>query len=218
MKIVIQCAGEKKSNAGCLKTTDNRNILFVAQSYLSASNKDYVYKSPNDLTEKGTTWMDELINYNKQNNNYLNLLPAFELYKNSIYRDLVKKYGAENIFILSAGWGLIRADFLTPKYNITFSNSKNVNIEFKRNKKDIYNDLCLIPLDLTDDLIFLGGIDYQHLFNKLTTNYKGKRIVFYNSINYPNLKNCEIIKFNTTQKTNWHYTCAKKLIAGDIKI
>jgi hypothetical protein len=36
---------------------------------------------------------------------------------------LVEKFGIEKVFILSAGWGLIRADFLTPNYDITFSGS-----------------------------------------------------------------------------------------------
>ena len=39
----------------------------------------------------------------------------------SVYRELVHALGAENVFILSAGWGLLSADFLTPNYDITFS-------------------------------------------------------------------------------------------------
>ena len=156
--------------------------------------------------------------YNDINDNYLNLKPAYKLYDNEIYRNLVIRYGIGNIYILSAGWGLINADFLTPNYNITFSKSKNINEEFRRNKKDIYNDLCQISLDLTEDLIFLGGIDYQPLFDKLTKEYKGRRIVFYNSINIPKINNCKFIKFETTQRTNWQYACAKQLITGAIKI
>lgn len=156
--------------------------------------------------------------YNDNNDNYLRLQPAYKLYDNEIYRSLVTKYGIERIYILSAGWGIIRSDFLTPNYNITFSKSKNVNKEFRRNQKDIYNDLCQISLDSTEDLIFLGGIDYQPLFNKLTKNYKGRRIIFYNSVNLPKITNCKFVKFETTQRTNWQYTCAKQLITGIIKI
>ncbi len=216
MKIIIQCAGEKTHNAGCLQTHDKKKILFVAQPNIAENTNGYIYKTPNDLTENKTTWIQELCEYNQNNNNYLNLLPAYKLYDNEIYRKLVTKYGIENVYILSAGWGLINANFLTPNYNITFSKAKNVNKEFKRNKKDSYNDLCQIPLNLTEDLIFLGGIDYQPLFDKLTTGYQGKRIVFYNSINLPKIKKCKFIKFETTQRTNWQYTCAKQLINGTI--
>ena len=34
---------------------------------------------------------------------------------------LVEIFGIDNVYILSAGWGLIRASFLTPNYDITFS-------------------------------------------------------------------------------------------------
>jgi hypothetical protein len=35
----------------------------------------------------------------------------------------VDRFGLENVYVLSASWGLIRADFLTPYYDITFSSS-----------------------------------------------------------------------------------------------
>ena len=51
------------------------------------------------------------------------LLPAYQLYENSTYNRLVDRFGLSNVYILSAGWGLIPADFLTPHYDITFSAS-----------------------------------------------------------------------------------------------
>jgi hypothetical protein len=63
-----------------------------------------------------------LIDYNENpGSNQLGLYPAFELYKNDIYRKLVDCFGIDKTFILSAGWGLIRASFLTPWYDITFT-------------------------------------------------------------------------------------------------
>jgi hypothetical protein len=215
MKIIIQCAKGKKKNAGCLKTTNSKNILFIANPNIATETGDYVYHSPKDITEKNITWTNELARYNELTDNYFNLLPAYELYENNIYREIVSKFGIENVFILSAGWGLIRADFLTPNYNITFSNRKK---EFKRDKKENYPDLCHLQLDSADDLVFLGGIDYQPLFDKLTSKYCGRRIVFYNSVNLPKIKNCYFIKYETRQKTNWHYSCAKKIIDGTIII
>lgn len=216
MKLIIQCAGGKKKTAGCLKTTDNQNILFVGNPNIAKETGDYVYHSPKDITDNNITWSRELSNYNNQDTNYLNLLPAYELYNNSIYKKLVGKFGIKNVFILSAGWGLIRADFLTPNYNITFSNGKKIKAEFKRDKKENYPDLCHVPLDSTDDLLFLGGINYQPLFDKLTSSYRGKRIVFYSSANLPKLKHCSFVKFETKQRTNWHYSCAQKLLDGSL--
>jgi hypothetical protein len=63
-----------------------------------------------------------LLAYNRNpGNNPLGLVPAFELYANETYRSLVEQCGTENTYILSAGWGLINAAFLTPYYDITFS-------------------------------------------------------------------------------------------------
>ena len=39
------------------------------------------------------------------------LLPAWRLYENPIYELLANHCGSEHFYILSAGWGLIRADF-----------------------------------------------------------------------------------------------------------
>jgi hypothetical protein len=55
----------------------------------------------------------------------------------------VKQFGIENTFILSAGWGLIDATFLTPAYDITFS-AKADNF-VRRRKRDAFYDLCLLP-------------------------------------------------------------------------
>ena len=49
--------------------------------------------------------------------NSLGLLPVYRLYANPVYERLVDKLGVANVYILSAGWGLIRADFLTPSYD-----------------------------------------------------------------------------------------------------
>jgi len=217
MKIVIQCASGKAPNAGFFQE-DGENILFVAKPSLGLGNKRFLYKSPSDISRNGTMYIENLSQYNRRSNNPYNLLPAYKLYSNDVYRALVIKYGLENIFILSAGWGLIRSDFLTPIYNITFSTAKNVNPEFRRKKSDVYHDLCHLPLDSTEDLVFIGGQSYQFLFDKLTQNYFGNRVVLYNSENIPQLKNCKLIKFVTTQRTNWHYTCAKQLIDGIINI
>ena len=59
-------------------------------------------------------------------------LACLRLYKNSAYEYLVNQLGEDKVFILSAGWGLIPAPFLTPDYDITFSGNAEA---YKRRRK-----------------------------------------------------------------------------------
>jgi hypothetical protein len=113
--VVIQCAASKRKNAGFLKTKDGMPVSFVAHPELAPAAVSCVYARPDDTSDAGGTWRDQLLAYNASpGTNPLGLLPAFELYENDIYRALVKQFGVQNTYILSAGWGLIDAAFLTP--------------------------------------------------------------------------------------------------------
>lgn len=50
----------------------------------------------------------------------------------------MRKFGLDNVMILSAGWGLIPAQFLTPRYDITFSASAEPYV--RRRKNQAYED------------------------------------------------------------------------------
>lgn len=215
MKIIIQCAGKKQNNAACLQTENGKKVLFVAKPELTDPSPTYEYFHPDDLKTKDITWRQALVDYNKKGKNELNLLPAYKVYSQEIYRKLVHQFGAENVFILSAGWGLISANFLTPNYNITFSSNDK---SLKRTYSAPFDDINMLPMASTDDLLFLGGLSYLKLYDKLTESYAGRRIVFYNSAKLPGISNCDFIKFETTQKTNWHYACAKKLMKEKLLI
>jgi hypothetical protein len=74
--------------------------------------------------------MELLLRYNEApGENPLGLLRAFKLYLNDIYRRLARHVGIENFLILSAGWGLIPASFLTPDYDITFKPKKGQELQ-----------------------------------------------------------------------------------------
>ncbi len=88
-------------------------------------------------------WRQRLLEYNTDHANELGLKQAADLYSNSAYRALVDKIGLDRTFILSAGWGLIRSDFLTPRYDITFSASAPPYA--RRRKTDRYDDFCMLP-------------------------------------------------------------------------
>jgi hypothetical protein len=134
------------------------------------------------------------------------LLPAFELYRNDIYRALVMRFGIENSYILSAGWGLIKAAFLTPSYDITFSTSAEDFV--RRRKGESYHDFCMLPSDTEGPVVFFGSKEYVPLFAALTRSVKGQKTVFYNSRQPPAALGCVLQRFETRRRTNWQYECA----------
>ena len=139
-----------------MKTQDGRPVLFVAHPELAPAPANCVYACPDDASDAGGTWRDRLVAYNATpGNNPLGLLPAFELYENDIYRALVKQFGEGNTYILSAGWGLINAAFLTPVYDITFS--MKADIFLRRRKRDHFCDLSLLPANAAEQIVFFGS-------------------------------------------------------------
>ena len=178
MIVVIQCAAGKQRHAGHLRTLNDRNVMFVAQPNSVPSVGNQVYARPDDMSDRGDTWRTILEQYNAApSDNPLGLLPAWRLYRNPTYEMLAERIGPERLYILSAGWGLIRADYLTPNYDITFSKAKNVQLFKRRRYRDTYKDFKL-PSGIASPLVFFGGRDYIPLFVRLTANAKGHRTVF----------------------------------------
>ena len=180
MIVVIQCAGGKNPCAGRFKMEDGRPIRFVADPKEAPTDNKIVYKRPDDPSGSGLSYREELVKYNRRRpgDNPLGLLPAWKLYTKTVYTELVDTFCVQNVFILSAGWGLITADFLTPDYDITFSNKARDEHAYKRRRRnDAFMDLSMLPADRTGPIVFLGGKDYVPLFCCLTegarfrTNY-----------------------------------------------
>jgi hypothetical protein len=200
-----------------MRRRDGTPVLFVADPTHAPGKVGLEYARPDDLTDDGRTWRDALLECNQEpGSNPLKLLRAFELYENPAYGRLVAKFGIDKVFILSAGWGLIPAAFLTPAYDITFSQSAE---NYKRRRKlDAYRDLSLGPEDSAEELVFLGGKDYLPLFTALTHRVKGRRVIFYNSVNRPEAPGCTLQRYVTTTRTNWHYECAQAMIDGRVGV
>ena len=216
MKIVIQCAASKDPGAGSLTDANGQPVLFVANPALAPPSGTCTYARPDDPAGNGLSWRDVLLEYNKgyerTGANPLGLLPAYRLYAPSIYRQLVDRFGVSNVFILSAGWGLIRADFLTPKYDITFSTRAE---RYKRRlKRDRYNDFRVLPHDASEQIVFFGGKDYVALFCDLSRECQGRRFVVYRSGSPPKAPGCTLIRYPTAIRTNWHYACARDFMTG----
>lgn len=216
MKVVISCAGRKRNDAGRMKTADGKPVEFVARpDEVVDRDADVVYARPDDVGNDGLTWRDRLLDYNAARSvtNPLNLLPAYKLYRpnkpySDVYERLVDVFGPENVHILSAGWGLIKASFLLPKYDITFSASADR--YKKRSKRDEYADFNQLDEDTGEALLFFGGNDYLSLFYEMANEYRGQRIVFHCSDTIDRRVGCEYKPYPKCF-TNWHYQCANKI-------
>ncbi|MBE7728816.1 hypothetical protein [Komagataeibacter sp. FXV3] len=215
MIIIIQCANSKRPDAGTLRNVEGKPVKFVARPDL-APKDGYVHARPDDISDNGESWRQRLEHYNESAScNPLDLLPACELYENPIYLQLAEKVGRSRLFILSAGWGLISADFLTPVYDITFSAEARGPTAYKRRRKgDHFADFCMLSKDTIEPVLFLGGKSYLPSFLSLTRNIKASRTICYNSITPPDAPGCNLVHFETTGKTNWHYSCAKAFLTG----
>jgi hypothetical protein len=216
MKIVIQCAGSK-NDGGYWQLKSGERVMFVAHPGKKAPPFQGHYAHPDDVFESDKSWRERLLDYNaKPAKNPFNLHPAYLLYKNRVYRNLVAQFGPDNIYILSAGWGLIRSDFLTPQYDITFQAQA---APYKRREKnDKYNDFCMLPQDVQDCIVYLGGKDYLPLFHNLTKNLTARKIILNNQKTVPYYEDYQTHRYQTKAKTNWHYACAQEIIAGTFKV
>ena len=216
MKIIIQCASSKKPGAGTLTTSDGRPVTFVANVALAPRDNGKLYARPDDASDvPGMSWRLRLEELNSAGAASDSLLEAYRLYKPSVYAKLIAKFGLMNVFILSAGWGLIRANYRLPAYDITYSGAAD---GYKRRRmNDPYRDFNHVST-VGGPLIFFGGSDYLPLFDQLTRSGSGEKVVFYRSSTPPANKSWRTIKYETTQTTNWHYSCAKDLIRGTIRI
>jgi hypothetical protein len=218
MKIVISCAGSKEELAGYMQTCDGKRVIFVAQpKFAPQKNDNVIYAAPDGQSDRQVSWRTLLEEYNKNpGNNPLNFYPAYKLYRNKTYKELEKKFGVEHLYILSAGWGMIRADFLTPQYDITFSPRAE---RYERRKEaDDYKDFQMLPDDDDGPIRFFGGKDYIPLFCSLTEKCRSRRIVFYNSAIPPDAPGCDLKRCVIRSRTNWHYECAKSFMSGDLRI
>lgn len=218
MKIVIQCAASKDPAAGYFQSATGKRVTFVAHPELASAGNDCLAAHPDDTSDQpGKSWRELVAAYNaRPGKNPLGLFPAYRLYANDTYRALVDRYGVENVYVLSAGWGLIRADFLTPQYDVTFK-KQGVDPFKRRLPSDRFCDFNQLP-DNGDDIVFFGGKDYLPFFCHLTGSMRSRRLVFYNSQSRPIAPGCVLIRYETKTRTNWHYACARGFAAEEIRL
>lgn len=218
MRVVIQCAGSKRPAAGTFRTADGRRVVFVAQPALAPKADDIHYAHPDDFSDRADqTWRERVADENRRPGVTSSpLCPAGLLYTPSAYRTLQERFGAERLFILSAGWGLVRSDFLLPAYDITFSRSAE---SYKRRQStQRFSDFNHLLDEAEADTVFLGGKDYLPLFLKLSSAARGRRLVFFNSAVPPAAPGCTVQEFRSARRTNWHYACAEALASRELAL
>jgi hypothetical protein len=76
----------------------------------------------------------------------------------------------------------------------------------------------MLPSETEDQVVFLGGKDYLPLFCNLTARIRSTPVAFYNSAKPPRAKRCDLKRFETRTRTNWHYECANAVIGGSITV
>lgn len=216
MIVVIQCAASKQDDAPSLRTADGREVCFVADPS-SAPASGHPYARPDDMSGSGESWREQLRAYNEAPDaNPLRLLRAYELYRPSVYQDLADHVGTDRLYILSAGWGLIPATYMTPAYDITFSASAD---PWKRRRKSgRYDDFSMLPEDTREPVLFFGGNDYLPLFARLTRHLDAPKIIPYRSAQTPDLPGATLVRFETERRTNWHYECAEAFMRGALDL
>lgn len=208
MIAVIQCAGSKKKGTGYFVDGAGSPLVFVARPDLAPASARVRHVHPDGPASGGGTWRDEVVAYNKETVNPLALHTAWDLYEPPAYRRLVSRLGVQNVFVLSAGWGLVRADFKLPQYDITFNTgAKKKRPWTHRRKSDSYHDFCQLPGNTSDQVFYFGGHDYVGLFCELTSDLQAPRTVYYKSVAPPRAPGCQLERFPARRDTNWHYDC-----------
>ena len=138
MKIVIQCSGSKAKTAGSFHH-DGKPVAFVAHPELLPSTSESWFARPDDaIPGRTTTWREHLAAYNNAGTNPDRLARAGSLYSPSAYRSALNAVGSEKLYILSAGWGLVRSDYFLPRYDITFSSQADP--WQRRRSRDVFHD------------------------------------------------------------------------------
>ncbi len=220
MKVIIQCAASKAPDAGFLTTRTGLPVKFVAHPNQAPRGEQWHYAHPDDPSDvPGQSWRQQLVSYNTVgHNDAFKLLEAYRLYRNPVYAGLVAAYGVDDVFILSAGWGLVRADYFLPNYDITFAKLKPEKRYKHRRPDDIYNDFCHIQGDTTGPIVSFCSKDYLPLFRELTDPLPLAKVVFYAAADRPEHRGWQVKYFETKNFRKWPYDCAGEFLNGNISI
>ena len=213
MKVIIQCCASKRDRPW---RWQGKPVRFVAHPALYERSEVAVYFRPDDpIPGYPYTWRQGLVSYNETGKNPDDLCRAGDLYEPRAYRQLVDTCGWEHTYILSAGWGLVRADYLLPWYDITFAGRAD---PCQRRRKgdpyDDFNQLAEADVDPEESICFFGGKDYLPLYYQLTRELPGRKLIYHTSKRLKKEEGYEYVEYVTARRTNWHYSCVEDFVAG----
>jgi hypothetical protein len=216
--IPVLCCSSKKTKDRFYY--NGQPIKFVAS--LSKAPRDVAkYCRPDDKIIPGETrtWRDLVLEQK-----HPDLVQAYCLYKHKVYRDLYREFG-NRFYILSGGWGIIRANFKLPDYNITYSTAPNMP-EYARRRDNIgWNDINHLKEDAenktfdSDSIIVLfAGADYAPPFCDMTQSIPNRKKILYKSQNIMRRQGFEYIYYDTNRITTWFYEAAGEFILNPGKV
>lgn len=227
MKVVIQCADDKKSAETF--TLNDYSVRFVATPDIGLSEACPWDRIP---SMAGQTWIDCARAYGNPSNwqIYQNagigisgngaLMQCGDLYAPPAYGNLLQAIGKENVYILSAGWGLIRANYGIPPYNVTFCNANNVPENAKISPPKRANYLSFGDIVDGDDEIHLfitaKYFAYWEL-NFINNDRHADRIILHwrkgQSLPLSSPLEDQVVHHDCgNQRQNWHYTAVKQFL------
>ncbi|MBN2695885.1 class I SAM-dependent methyltransferase [bacterium] len=225
MRVVITCCGQKNGES---LFYNGDYIDFISHTNkIETNNKEStkkLYFHPDDLIpNESKSWRDLIEDGNSSTLYNLNILPAYQLYNHPIYNLLFQKY-RDKLYIFSAGWGVVQAEYKLPKYDITFSQKDSIPEFIKRDRDDSrFKDFNQLEND-AETTILIAGKDYVLPFCELTKDLNCVKIIVYTSDdvlqNNPYLENSDFIfyHYKTDTESNWYYEFANRLINGEFKM
>ncbi len=223
MIIVIQCANRKVPNAATL-TLNGEAVHFVAQPQNEHMDKRPWDQIPgSDKTwidcvmaynEAGSTMPDEYIKLNIGTEDGRQLMPCGNLYEHPVYRELTTTRGLKNVYILSAGWGLVRADKFLPNYNVTFSQLGDIRVRISVAERLQYASISDEIPDNDQINLFISRA-YAPYWSYLYQGAPQRTILHWRlGQELPKGKYGTVIKHDCgDQVTNWQYTAARQHIS-----
>lgn len=227
MKVVIQCAGRK--NPAATFTLHQRCLTFLAEPDPSLDQLSPWDKIPG---LESNDWIDCIRDIGDPSawEKYVTagigisggggLSTSGNLYANNIYRQLMARLGNSNVYILSAGWGLTRADRGIPDYNVTFATDQNTpkaaRITPKARSEKSSIEMCIPDDDKIHLFLTPKYYEYWKLSFGAQGNHAERQVLHWRKGQGLPDKNIpsEQVQWHDCGKmrTNWQYKAARQFI------
>ncbi|MDR0599329.1 MAG: hypothetical protein LBG84_04510 [Treponema sp.] len=205
---VACCSSKKIISEFCYK---DLFIKFVASPQIAPRDGFTYYKPDDTIPGEHKTWRDLVLEQN-----HPDLVPAYCLYRRDIYRDLYHEFG-NCFYILSAGWGIIRADFKIPAYDITYSTTPNMPEYAKRRDNYGWKDINhlkedSIKFDRDSEVILFAGSDYVPPFCDMAQSVQYRKKILYKRHTVTRRQGFVYEYYQTNRNTNWYYEAVKRFL------